>query len=889
MAVSIATDTTINNTTNSVPFNGSVRLSKDSLDAPVDYSAVDSMIYDIANGKIHLYGDAEVKYSTIHLKADYIIFDWESNIVTAEGMPNDTTGKMEGFPEFEDGAQTFTAKRMKYNFKSQKGVVYDVRTTQSDVVVLGSRSKFVSDAGKDSIDRNDIVYSQDAIFSTCTHEVPHFGIRSRKQKVVPNKLVVVGPSNLEIMGVPTPLWLPFGFFPLSSGRQTGLIFPNDFEFSPALGFGLREVGWYFPLGDHFNLTTTMDIYLKGSWRVNARSQYRKRYKYNGNFSLGYSRLRTEAADGSFQPDVSFAFRWSHSQAATAHPTRQFNGSINIQTNDFQSRNYNDARSVLQNQLSSNLSYSKRWQDIPVTMNASFTHNQNTATGVVNINFPNVQFRTQTLYPFRSNKGGKKKWYEDINVRYSNDIRNQFRATDTTLFSQQTLDEAQFGIQHNAAAATSFKILKYFNLNPTFSYREVWYGNTIRKQLLTDMQVDSMIVFNNDSTEVQVVYDTTFTSEVDEFRRGGFDRFYQMSAGMSLNTQIFGTMLFKKGWLRGLRHVIKPSIGVSFSPDYLSPERGWYDFVENPDRVDGVEQYSIFDGGIFGKPSATGRQASLTYSITNIFEAKIFSKKDSTERKIKLFNNININGSYNFAADTLKWSQVLVGGTARFFKGATTLSLRGRFDPYIVDEFNRRINKTHWRANGKLLRFVDASANFSTNLTVGKIREIFQGKEEEFVEDVRGDETEELGVGRDRTRGFGRERGRSRRQEGPEEEDFLSLFENFSIRHNLVMRWDQSPTASESFRLSTNSIDVNGRFKLTGNWDIEIGRIGYDFVRKSLTYPSVGFRRDLHCWEMSMDWQPTRGTYLFMIRVKPGSLDFLKVPYQQNNFDALNAF
>ena len=439
------------------------------------------MIYDITNKKIHLYGDATVAYTSINLKADYIIFDWESNIVTAEGLP-DSTGKMAGFPEFEDGAQSFTAKRMRYNFKTQKGIVYDVRTQQNDVYVLGSRSKFVSDAGKDSTERNDIVYSQDAIFTTCTHETPHFGIRSNRQKVIPNKLVVVGPSNLEIMGVPTPLWLPFGFFPIPSGRQTGLLFPDDYEYSPSLGFGLRGIGWYFPLGDHFNLALTSDLYMKGSWRLNAASQYRKRYKYNGSFNLGYSRLRVEAADGSFRPDKSFQFRWTHSQASTAHPTSQFGGSINLQTNDFQSRNFNDARSVLNNQLSSNLTYSKQWQDLPLSMNASFNHNQNTATRKVSVSFPNIQFRTRTIYPFRSKKGGKKRWYEDINVRYSNDIQNRFEATDTTLFSQQTLDDAKFGIRHDATANTSFKVLQILQPQPQFQlpggmvYQKRWKGN-----------------------------------------------------------------------------------------------------------------------------------------------------------------------------------------------------------------------------------------------------------------------------------------------------------------------------------------------------------------------------------------------------------------------------
>ena len=646
--------------------------SKDSLDAPVDYNAVDSMIYDIRNQQIHLYGDATVQYTDINLEADYIIFDWNSNIVTAEGMP-DSTGRMAGFPKFDDGSQSFTAKKMRYNFKTRKGIVYDVTTQQNDVYVLGTQSKFISEPTQDTTqERNDVVYSKDAIFTTCTHPEPHFGIRSNKQKVIPNKLVVVGASNLEIMGVPTPVWLPFGFFPISGGRQTGLIFPSDYEYSPQLGFGLREVGWFFPLGDHFNLTLTGDYYLRGTWRAHARSQYRKRYKYSGNLSLDFANqlqeqlLDRETGAYGFVPNRSLSLRWSHQQAAQAHPTRKFGGSVSIQTNNYQSIVNNDANSVLNNQLSSNLTFSQNWRDLPFNLSASFNHNQNTATRKVSVTFPNVQFRTQTLYPFRNKKRGNRgKWSDNVTLRYTNDIQNRFEATDTTLFEQETLDDAQFGIRHNVTSGTSFKVLKYFNLNPSFNYREVWYLNTNQQFYREMIAVDSSLVANSDSTDFQLVYDTTRTFMLDELRQNGFDRFYQMSASLNLNTQIFGTLRFKKGPLLGLRHVVKPTVGLSFAPNYTDPSLGWFYDLENPNS--GFDQsFSIFRGGVFGEPSRAERQMALTYSINNIFEAKVFSKRDSTDKNIKLFNNITVNGNYNFAADTLKWSPVSIGGTARFF-------------------------------------------------------------------------------------------------------------------------------------------------------------------------------------------------------------------------------
>ena len=851
-----------------------ITFSKDSLDAPVDYNAVDSMIYDISNKQIHLFGQAEVVYTTISLKADHIVLNWETSIVEAEGMP-DSTGQLSGIPEFQDGDQMFKAERMRYNFQTKKGVVYDVTTTQSDIVVHGRKSKFVSseESVGDSTKTNDFIYSSDAIFTTCNHDEPHFGIHSKKQKVIPNKLVVVGPSNLEIMGVPTPLWLPFGFFPITQGRKSGLLFPRDYEYSQQLGFGIRDIGWFFPLGDHFNLSLTGNIYLKGAWGINAYSQYKKRYKYNGNLRLGYDVRRSEDNEGVVTKNRSFGITWSHNQDRTAHPSVTFGGSVNLQTNNFQSRVYNDANSVLQNQLNSNIRFQKSWPDKPINLTASFSHSQNTQTQNVTINFPTVNFQTQTLYPFkRKVRSGGEKWYETITLRYQGEMRNQFQAKDTALFTQQTLKDAQYGIKHDITSGTSFKLLKYFSLNPGVSYKEVWYFNSLDRVFDPTLEIEIDTIYNADSTSVSYERDTISYGSVEDLRKFGFESYREFSASLGLNTQIFGTLLFKKGWLRGLRHVVKPSISMNFSPDYLNPNLGYIDSVQTDVRFpDEFDTYSIFQGNIFGAPPQRGRQMALSYSLNNIVEAKYFSKKDSTEKKLKLFNNILVGGSYNFMADSLKWSPVSMSGTTRLLKGVSTLSLRATFDPYVQGEDGRRINRTTWREEGKLIRFDQASANLNTRITVGKIRALFQGKEEEVVEDLREDEEDR------------------RQRKKIEETDFLSLFENFSISHNLSMTLERLPDGRDTFELRTNSINMRGQIQLTPNWNINIGNFGYDFVRKGFSYPSVGFSRDLHCWELGLNWAPTRGTYSFFIAVKPGSLDFIKIPYDRNNLDARRAF
>lgn len=874
-----------------LPFGDSLRIdlsrvamSKDSLDAPVDYSAVDSMISDFTTEKIHLYGQAEVKYTTITLKAGYIVLDYATKIVTAEGR-RDSLGQLVELPEFSDGAQTFTAERMRYNFETRKGIVYDVTSQYQDVVVQGSRTKFVTGEEEPPADpadttnkANDILYSQNAIFTTCNHDDPHFGIRSKKQKVIPDKLVVVGPSNLELMGVPTPLWLPFGFFPITKGRRTGLIFPRDYEYSEQWGFGVRDLGWFFPLGEHFNLSLTTNLYVKGTWGVNAYSQYRKRYKYNGSLRLGYDSRRSEDNEGNINRNNSFGLSWSHNQDRSAHPTVTFGGTINIQTNNYQSTVFNDPANVLPTQLNSNFRFEKRWTDKPFNFGASFNHSQNTATGRMTINFPTLNFQTQALYPFkRKVPQGKPAWYESVVVRYRGEAKNRFETTDTTLFEPETLRDAQFGVQHDVSTGMSFKLFRYFNLNPSFNYEEVWYTRATNIDFVDGPVIEFDTIYNADSSLVTIVPDTLALGTLDTTDLYGFKSYRTYNAALSLNTQIFGTMRFQKGWLRGLRHVIKPSVSLGFAPDYLNTD--YFDFypsdLNDPFNPDKARRYSIYDGSIFGPPPASERQMALSYSLNNIFEAKIFSRKDSTEKKVKLMDNIIINGSYNFAADSLKWSPVSMSGTTRFFKGATTFRFGAQFDPYVIDASGRRINRTAWKELGTPLRFVRANAAFNTRLTIDKIKALFQGKEEEVVEDVEEE----------------RERRREERRQGQTEDGgLLSLFSNFSLNHNLVMQWTNSDDPRRKpFEITTNSLNIQGRLSISKHWNVNISSFGYDFVRKNLTYPFVGFSRDLHCWEMGMNWAPTRGTYQFFIRVKPGSLDFLKVPYDRNNADGIRAF
>ncbi len=834
-------------------------LSADSLDAPVICRSRDSMYLDVKNQLLHLYGQAQVQYEQIDLKAGHIILDMRQKTITAQQMV-DSLKQLSGMPIFSEGEQQFTARKIRFNFQTRKGIVYDSRTAQQGVYVLSKKTKFV---GAQDTTAHDTIYNQDALFTTCDLPHPHFGIHSKKQMLIPDKLVIVGPSNLEIANIPTPLWLPFGFFPITKGKRTGLIFPRDYEYSDQWGFGLRNVGWYFPINDYWDLTLTGDIYLKGTWGINASARYRKRYKYNGTIELGYASRRVEI-EGMPQFEPSMRLRWSHNQDANAHPYQRFSGNINIQTNNFQRVNRNDAQSVLQSQLTSNLSWSRRF-DGPYTLSVNFTHSQNTNTRQMTISFPNINFQTQTIYPFRRKERiGPERWYERFNLRYTGEARNTFTAQDTSLFQKQTLRDAQYGVRHTVSSSASFNVLKYFQVGPNINYKEVWYFNTIRKQFVFDPEKEIKLdtTYNpDDSTDFQIVYDTLSYGSVQDIVESGFKPLRQFNMGFRIGTNLFGTVLFKKGWVRGLRHLMKPNLSFNYSPDYTNPDWGYFDYVKTDIRSDELTCYSIFERGIFDKPSTSGKQMAISYQISNTFEGKFWSRRDSSTRKVSLLRSLNVSGSYNFAADSLKWSPVRLSGNTAFFNGISTLSFGGEWDPYQLDANGKKIDQLYIDHTGKPLRFVQFTAALSTRLTVKRLRDLLRG--------IQTDEAEaQVPPGQKRT----------------QEEDLLSLFENFSINHQINIR-AQAQDNNTQTEVTIHNISMRGNIALSPNWSLTVGNIGYDLVSKQLTYPDLGFYRNLHCWEMGFNWQPLRGTYSFFLRVKPGALDFINIPYSKNNVDA----
>jgi len=418
------------------------------LDEQIDYTAVDSQRMDVKNQIVYLFGGAQVIYGSRTLTADYIVFDMKNNIATAEGVLDSVSGQITGRPYFEDGEQKFESERLKYNFKKGKGIIYGARTQQSDMYVLGERTKYISQETKDTL-MGDVIYSANALVTTCNHDQPHFGFRAKKIKVVPDKVAVVGPSNLEIAGIATPIVLPFGFFPLSENKQTGMV-RGEFERSSTLGLGFRGWGWYFPISDYMDLTLRGDIYTRGTIRVYGDMNYYRRYKYRGGLGVTITSNQTEEGLDFFRSN-SIGLNWRHNQDAKANPAQSFGGSLNLQTNNNQAQ----------------------------------------------------------FFPFkRKIPKAKPAWYEKISVRYDANLKGRISATDTTLFTQQTLDDLQVGMRQRASANASFNLFKYIQVGPSINYTEVWNIKSLERRLNPELTIEVDSIQLNPGEEKVAVFDTT---------------------------------------------------------------------------------------------------------------------------------------------------------------------------------------------------------------------------------------------------------------------------------------------------------------------------------------------------------------------------------------------
>ncbi len=808
------------------------KISDDALDEPVSYGARDTQWYDHVHKKMHLFGEAYVNYQQMELKAGYIIYDLESSTAEAYAIKDDA-GHTVQKPSFKDGDQSFTYEQLKYNFKSKKGLVQQAVTQEGDLYVLGATTKFIGKS--DSIGReDDVIYNTNALVTSCDHDHPHYGIRTKRLKVIPQKVGVTGPAQLEIAGVPTPLWLPFGFFPLADGRSTGLIFPSDFPYEGDRGFGIRGIGWYFPISDYVDLKITGDFWTRGSWLANMGMNYKKRYRYNGSVNISYADNKFEDfSDGSIQSSRSFGIRLTHNQDAKAHPYRTIGGSINFSSNGFNNRNYSDPRNVLTNRYTSNFRFKHSMPNTPFNFSMGLSHEQNTQTNAVRITLPEVDLRMNTIYPFRrKNKvTTQEKWYELISLQYTSRAANYIETVDTALFRPEVFENMKYGVRQTASTGASFQLFKYITINPNASYEEHWIFRTVEKQYFeAEDSIASMTV-------------------------GGFKPYRKFNSSITANTQLFGILPVNKGPVKAFRHTLKPSITANYNPD----TKMLYEEILTNSRGEEVANYTPFEGGPFGSPRGEIERASLRYGLGNVIEMKYLRRKDSTEQKIRLLESFNISGDYNFAKDTVQWSPVAISSNTRIFKRYTKLSLSATLDPYL-ENGSTRVNQFVRDDTGRLLRMDFWRAQVSTDFTIKQLVDLVSGPKDD---DKTKSDTED-------SDSF-----------TPLDPKLIEILSNIRISHKLSYTMSTQDNTEMSI-MRQHTLGLAGNIKLTENWNLSVSNLSYDFIDKDFIYPFFTFSRQLHCWKMNFSWAPNRDAYSFFIGVNSSTLDFLKYNYGQNN-------
>ena len=822
-------------------------LSKDAITDAVKYSMRDSMHYSITDKTIRMYGEANIAYTDLTLGAGVMSINYETNIIEAYPV-TDSLGQLVERPSFEQGAQAFEAKGMRYNFRTRKGIITNATTQQGDLYVLGGKTKLVAAMPGDETRLDNTVYNESAIITSCDLEVPHYGIHSNKQKVVPGKQVIVGPSNVELGGVPTPLWLPFGFFPIGTSERSGLLFPKDYTYDPVAGFGFRQVGWYFPWNDYVHTDVTTDLFLKGTLRLSTNTNYRRRYRYNGGVGFTIARDRVlNAGIEDFEPR--FAFFWRHAQDPKAHPYRTLRADVNLQTNGFAQAVGNSPRSQLTNIFNSNVSAAFRFPSHPTwNLSVGASHSQNTQTQVVTVNFPNARFSTGSIYPFDDIPGPSTAWYKKAVITYTGEFRGTVNAFDSTLFDAQPWRDALVGGRQSATFSAPVNILKYFRVSPNVSVNQSVYLDEFSRVYVPNVTIDSFPIIDGVDT---IGYNEQIVDRgvaIDSLTNG-FSAATSLSASLNLTTNIYGTARFKLANLRGIRHIMTPNLSFGYTPDYSEAPFNYYDEVQ----IDGdgrTQEYLRFPRQPFSPGSLPNEQSfRVGYSLGNRIETKLQGRKDTTARLVTLLNNLTVSGNYNIVADSFKWSDVTVSGAqVTLFKNLLRLNVgSGRFGVYQRSADGLRNVDTTLLSLGKFpLRFDAIRLNLGVQVTMGQLREIISGEKVTTTS-----------------------------------QEVYSLIDRFRISYNYARQYNRfSQSADGPWRTSANTVNVSGSIPITPKWSIGNLAIGYDLTTRRLTYPFLSLRRDLHCWEMDFSWAPTLGNFNFGIRVKPGSLGFLEVPYRR---------
>ncbi|MBA4134705.1 MAG: organic solvent tolerance protein OstA [Flavobacterium sp.] len=815
----------------------SLKPKKALLEDKIKRKAVDYEKINQKKKQITLYNQAEVYYQDIELKSGIIVIDYEKEEVYA-GRIKDSTGKYTQLPVFKQGSNVVEPDSIRFNFKTKKALVWNSRTDQGEFKVKAAITKKENDS---------VYFMKGARFTTSKDiENPEYYFQTNKVKLVPGKKVVVGFTNMVIADVPTPLALPFAFFPMTEKARSGIIMPT-YNDSNTRGFSLQNGGYYFALSDYYDLAVLGDYYTNGSYGFRFESSYGKRYKFNGNVNVRFENLiNSERGYPDYARSNIYNIQWSHSKDSKSNPNSRFSASVNLGSSTYfrQSLNQINVGSTLNNTLSSSISYSKTFNFVPqVNLSLTATHSQNTNTEQINMTLPTLQMSVDRLFPFAPKEGIKKGFFKNINFQYNLRGENRINTTDSLFFKPEMFKNALLGFQHSIPLSTNFKVFKHFSASTSVNYNEVWYFKTIQKEF--------------DATQNAVVNN--------EIR--GFDAFRTYSFSAGIGTTIYGTFNFgDKKKIQAIRHVMRPNISYSYTPSFSK----YYDTYDPDGSGTMLKQYTRFEGGIFGAPGQN-MSNNIGFTLSNTFEAKV-TDKDSTKtepKKIMLLNNLNFSTSYDITADSLRWAPMRVSGGTQILKQKMNINFAATLDPYAINNSGQRINTWNIDNGGSLFRMT--SANLTINYAFASSDGEGEKKNKQGERNGgRGDDL--FGTNTDLS-----DRRDSQFDDSGDNENVVSEFFKYKLPWdmNLAYALTYSNNRREQ-KITGNSLMVSMNTDLTPKWKIGVST-GYDFVQKGVTFTQFRFERDLLSWRMDFNWVPfgDNAYWGFFIGIKSGVLSDIK--------------
>lgn len=807
---------------------------KSGLDRPVTYSSQDSIVFNISGNSVQTYGDGKVQYENINLESNYIELNVQKHEVFAKGMVDDSTNEIVGSPVYKDATETFDADSMRYNFDSKKGLAFGIYTKQEEAYLHGGRTKIHSDKE---------IHVKNGKYTTCEEKDPHFYVEMTKGKVVVDDKIVFGPSWVVVDEIPIPIVIPFGYFPIRKGRTNGIIIPTIGEES-AKGFYFRNGGLYFGLGEYVDFKLLADVYSLGSWRSTVASNYKLRYRFNGSLSFTYASLVTDE----IRQTPTFNVKWTHTQTQKSPYSPNFSASVNYGSAGYAKQNTYSTSEYLNNQVSSNIYFSKKFAGTPLSFSASLSHSQNNIDSTITLTLPQIRLTASSFAPFKRRHGvGKERFYEKINVSYTGEMQNKLvnAKLDSNFYRKETLELFQSGINHTIPVTMSFKLLKYITVSPSINYQERWYTSRLQKE----WDDEYVIATAKDTTIGGVRVDTV----------GGFNRVYNYSVGVSASTKIYGMFRFRSDVLKAIRHVITPSVSYTLTPDFSSAKYGYYGtYKKNADGE--IATYSYYEKGIYGVPSSQ-RQSSLSFSLGNNLEAKVRNRADTVTgtKKIKLIENLSISGSYNFAADSLNMSVISVSGYSTILN-RLTLRYSATLDPYAIGEKSTSSGRTQVRVN---------------NFMIDKYGSLWRKTQDQWATSM--------------SYTFGPIKDKNETTNVPVDEYYAyfdvpwSLSVSYSLSIPRKYYYDYNNELDSVSNNVIQTISASGKVSLTKNWNISFST-GWDFQEKGISYTTFNVYRDLHCWDMSFTWVPLgdRQRWEFTLKIKASMLSDIKLDMKSSS-------